>query len=121
MMLERMTVLSDDTTGSPAIEVQATARGGTEFFVGVSPDPILGPILSFGLGGIFLEIIRDVAYAVPPITSEQATELLTRLKGWAVLSGARGQEPRDVTALAQLISQVSLAVTSDASPSWRST
>jgi hypothetical protein len=93
-----------------AIEVQAMAGGGAEFFLGMHRDPILGPIVSFGLGGIFLEILHDVVYALPPVTEDQVLELLHELKGWAVLAGARGQQPRDVAALAALVSRFSEAV-----------
>ena len=88
--------------------------GGAEFYLGAHRDPILGPIVSFGLGGIFLEVLHDVVYAVPPVTEQQALALLRELKGWAVLAGARGQQPRDVAALAALVSRFSAAVAADA-------
>jgi acetate---CoA ligase (ADP-forming) len=103
--------------GSPAgvaVEVQAMASGGAEFFLGAHRDPILGPIVSFGLGGIFLEILHDVVHALPPVTEGQVLALLRELKGWAVLAGARGQQPRDVAALAALVSRFSEAVAADA-------
>jgi acyl-CoA synthetase (NDP forming) len=97
-----------------AVEVQAMASGGAEFFLGAHRDPILGPIVSFGLGGIFLEILHDVVHALPPVSEEQVLGLLRELKGWAVLAGARGQQPRDVAALAALVSRFSEAVAADA-------
>lgn len=96
-----------------ALEVQTMASGGAEFFLGMHRDPILGPIVSFGLGGIFLEILHDVVYALPPVTEDQVVALLHELKGWAVLAGARGQQPRDVAALAALVSRFSEAVAAD--------
>jgi hypothetical protein len=99
---------------SAAVEVQKMIAGGAEFYLGAHRDPILGPIISFGLGGIFLEILHDVVYAVPPVTEEQVLALLRELKGWAVLAGARGQQPRDVPALAGLVSRFSAAVAADA-------
>lgn len=93
-----------------SVEIQEMATGGSEFFVGMHSDPILGRILSFGLGGIFLEVLEDVVYAVPPISADQAGEMLRLLRGWAMLDGARGQEPRDVGALAETIAGVSRVV-----------
>lgn len=108
----RMADLAIDPDAGPAsVEIQEMASGGVEFFVGMHSDPILGKILSFGLGGIFLEVLHDVAYAVPPVSSAQATALLQSLRGWELLAGARGQEPRDVAALADVIARVSTAVT----------
>ena len=93
-----------------SVEIQEMATGGSEFFIGMHSDPILGRIVSFGLGGIFLEVLEDVVYAVPPVSSAQAEELLQLLRGWAMLDGARGQEPRDVAALAETIAGVSAVV-----------
>jgi acetyltransferase len=113
-LFKRLTRLLGGQHGEPAIEIQVMAEGGAEFFLGAHRDPILGPVLSFGLGGIFLEVLNDVAYALPPITERQATALLSELKGWAVLTGARGREPLDVAALAALVSRFSQAVADDA-------
>lgn len=108
-LLERGRLLGADA----AVEVQAMAGGGAEFFLGAHRDPILGPVVSFGLGGIFLEILHDVVYALPPVSADQVLALLRELKGWAVLAGARGQQPRDVAALAELVSRFSAAVAAD--------
>jgi acyl-CoA synthetase (NDP forming) len=109
-LLDRARALGEGT----AVEVQKMIAGGAEFYLGAHRDPILGPIVSFGLGGIFLEVLHDVVYAVPPVTEEQALALLRELTGWAVLAGARGQQPRDVAALAALVSRFSAAVAADA-------
>lgn len=98
--------------GPVSVEIQEMANGGAEFFIGMHSDPILGRIMSFGLGGIFLEILHDVAYAVPPVAPGQATALLKTLRGWDLLQGARGRDPRDVPALADVIANVSGAVAS---------
>ena len=95
---------------APSVEIQEMASGGSEFFIGMHSDPILGRIISFGLGGIFLEVLQDVVYAVPPISAAQAGEMLRLLNGWELLDGARGQEPRDVAALAEAIASVSASV-----------
>ena len=107
----RMAGISVSSESGPvSVEVQEMATGGAEFFLGMHSDPILGRLMSFGLGGIFLEVLHDVAYAVPPLSAAQATELLKTLRGWDVLQGVRGQEARDVEALAELIAKVSVAV-----------
>lgn len=96
-------------SAAPSVELQEMASGGSEFFIGMHSDPILGRVISFGLGGIFLEVLKDVVYAIPPITSAQAGEMLHLLSGWELLDGARGQEPRDVAALAETIASISTA------------
>jgi len=111
-LFERMADLDPSTPAK--VEVQAMAGDGAEVFLGAYRDPILGPVITFGLGGIFLEVLRDVIHALPPITPEQAESLLTRLKGWPVLNGARGKEASDVAALAELVSHFSEAVAADA-------
>jgi acetate---CoA ligase (ADP-forming) len=111
---ERMLAVAA-SIGTPGtmLEVQAMVSGGQEFFIGAHTDPVLGRIISFGLGGIFLEVLRDVVYAIPPITSRQAQAMLSRLRGWPLLNGARGREMADVTALGDLIAAVSVAVARD--------
>ncbi len=112
----RMAALPTDSDGGPvAVEIQEMAKGGVEFYLGIHTDPILGRIMSFGLGGIFLEVLHDVVYAIPPVSPAQATAMLETLRGWELLQGARGQEPRDVPALAELIAKVSAAVANPAS------
>jgi acyl-CoA synthetase (NDP forming) len=99
--------------GDPAtvgIEVQEMVTGGQEFFVGMHTDPILGPVLSFGLGGIFLEVLKDVTYAIPPVSAAQVRAQLQTLKGWPLLEGARGAGVKDAGALSDLIASVSAAI-----------
>ena len=71
-LLARMAAARGDDSEVPGLEIQAMAAGGAECFVGVHRDPILGPILSFGLGGIYLEIFQDVAHAVPPVSPSRS-------------------------------------------------
>lgn len=108
-MLARAAAAADDRAQA-GLEVQELVPGGQEFFVGMHTDPILGPVLSFGLGGIFLEVLRDVTYAIPPVSRAQARELLRTLKGWPLLEGARGTGAKDVDALSALISTASEAI-----------
>jgi acyl-CoA synthetase (NDP forming) len=87
--------------------VQRMAPAGHEFILGVSRDPIFGPMLMVGLGGIHVEVLRDVAFAPVPIGVEAAQDLIGELKGAALLDGVRGAPPADRTALAELIAALS--------------
>jgi acyl-CoA synthetase (NDP forming) len=75
--------------------------------VGVNNDPLFGPAVMFGLGGIFTEILHDVAFRLAPLTRSAADEMIRQVKGYPLLAGARGRPPCDVEALAQAICQVS--------------
>ncbi len=87
--------------------VQEMAPAGMECFVGGRQDPVFGPVVVAGLGGIFLEIFRDSAVRIAPVTPAEAREMLQELQAWSILQGRRGQAPRDVEALVDLICRVS--------------
>jgi acyl-CoA synthetase (NDP forming) len=87
--------------------VQRMAPAGHEIILGVSRDPIFGPMLMVGLGGIHVEVLRDVAFAPVPLGVEAAQDLIGELKGAALLDGARGAPPADREALAELIAALS--------------
>src|SRR6266567_460738 len=83
--------------------VQAMARSGRDIILGVTSDPDFGPMLMVGLGGIHVEVLRDVAFAPVPLGTEEALALLDQLKGAALLDGVRGEPAADRTALAELM------------------
>ncbi len=83
--------------------VQAMARRGQEIILGITRDPDFGPMLMVGLGGIHVEVLKDVAFAPVPLTSEDALDLIGTLKGAALLDGVRGAPPSDRAALAELM------------------
>jgi len=87
--------------------VQAMAPPGREVILGVTRDANFGPMLMVGLGGIHVEVLRDVAFAPVPLEPDQALALLDELKGTALLDGVRGTQPADRAALAQLIAILS--------------
>ncbi|MBV9861463.1 MAG: acetate--CoA ligase family protein [Alphaproteobacteria bacterium] len=87
--------------------VQAMAPRGVEIILGVTRNPDFGPMLMVGLGGIHVEVLRDVAFAPVPLDREQALDLLGQLRAKAVLDGVRGAPPADREALAELISALS--------------
>jgi acetate---CoA ligase (ADP-forming) len=79
--------------------VQRQLGGGTETIAGMARDPEFGPLLMFGLGGIFVEAMRDVSFRIAPIDAADAAQMLDRLRGAAILKGARGRAPADQDAL----------------------
>jgi acetyltransferase len=87
--------------------IQEMVSGGTEVIVGVNNDSQFGPTLMFGLGGIFVEILKDVALRVAPLTREEALEMVQEIKGFKVLAGARGQAKADIQAIADVLVKVS--------------
>jgi acyl-CoA synthetase (NDP forming) len=87
--------------------VQEMVQGGIEVIVGLSQDPLFGPVLLFGMGGIFVELYQDTALRACPITQSEAREMLHEVKGARLLQGFRGQPAVDVEALIQLLVRVS--------------
>jgi acetate---CoA ligase (ADP-forming) len=87
--------------------VQAMAPPGREMILGATRDPDFGPMLMVGLGGIHVEVLRDVVFSPVPIGREEALSLLDELQGAAVLDGVRGAPPADKVALAELIATLS--------------
>jgi acyl-CoA synthetase (NDP forming) len=85
---------------------------GVETILGVQNDPVFGPVVMFGLGGIFVEVLRDVTFRVAPFGIEEAHQMIGELRGAAMLEGARGQPPCDIDALAQALSKLSVFVAS---------
>jgi acyl-CoA synthetase (NDP forming) len=92
------------------ISVQPMAKPGVEIIIGMSKDPQFGPVLMFGLGGILVEILKDVSFRIVPLAKRDAKEMIRDIKGYPVLEGYRGQEPSDVAALEDMILKVSAFV-----------
>ena len=89
------------------VAVQKMAPAGTEVIVGMSKDPQFGPVMMFGLGGILVEILKDVAFRIVPLEPKDAREMVREIKGFPVLEGVRGQPPADLNALEKLILKIS--------------
>jgi acetyl coenzyme A synthetase (ADP forming)-like protein len=85
------------------IAVQEMAPLGTEVIVGSINDPTFGPTVMFGLGGIFVEVLKDVTFRVAPVNKEQVAQMVNEIHSVAILAGARGEAPRDRAALEDLI------------------
>lgn len=87
--------------------VQEMVRDGVEVILGINNDPLFGPALMFGLGGIFTEVLKDVAFRLAPITRSVAFEMIREVKGYPLLAGARGKARCDVEALADTLCRLS--------------
>jgi acyl-CoA synthetase (NDP forming) len=87
--------------------IQSMITGGVETMIGVSFDPLFGPLVAFGLGGIHVEILGDVRFRVTPLTDRDANELLHEIKGVRLLEGYRGHPPADLDALRELLLRTS--------------
>jgi acyl-CoA synthetase (NDP forming) len=88
------------------VSVQKMAQPGIEVIIGISKDAQFGPVVMFGLGGIFVELLKDVSFRIVPLTRKDAGEMIKEIKGYQILKGYRGQEPADVPSLEQLIVKV---------------
>ena len=89
------------------VSVQPMAPSGVEVIVGMSKDPQFGPVLMFGLGGILVEVLKDVSFRIVPVTARDAREMIREIKGYPILEGYRGQKPASIPALEKLIVKVS--------------
>ena len=82
-------------------------ESGIELLVGSTLDPMFGPILAFGLGGIYVEVLKDVVFRLIPINREDATEMLSEIKTAKILDGIRGQPPVNKKSLVDLLMKTS--------------
>ena len=89
------------------VSVQPMAKPGVEVIIGMSKDAQFGPVLMFGLGGIFVEIIKDVSFRIVPLLKRDAGEMVREIKGFPLLKGYRGSEPVDIENLENLLLKVS--------------
>lgn len=87
--------------------VQKMICGGTEVRIGMTHDPLFGPLIAFGLGGIHVEILGDVCFRVTPLTDHDAGEMVRGIRGYRLFEGYRGHPAADVAALEDLLLRVS--------------
>lgn len=85
------------------IAIQEMAPWGTEVILGSVNDTTFGPTVMFGLGGIFVEVLKDVTFRVAPVSESQAMQMLSEIRGAPILGGVRGESPRDRKALSEVI------------------
>jgi len=92
------------------VSVQKMARPGVEVIMGMTKDPQFGPVLMFGLGGVFVEVLKDVAFRIVPLEPRDARQMIRDIQGFPVLEGFRGQEPADLAALEDMLMRLSAFV-----------
>jgi acetyl-CoA synthetase (ADP-forming) len=91
--------------------VQEMAPSSTEVIVGAIKDPQFGPAIMFGLGGVFVEVLKDVTFRVAPITEDDACEMIRDVKAYPLLKGYRNTPPADIDAIAKILLSTSRLVT----------
>jgi acetyltransferase len=101
----------DATILGVQVQEMVDLEAGTETIVGVTRDPQFGPLVMFGLGGIFVEILEDTAFRVAPVAEPEAREMIDDIEASPLLHGARGRDPVDADALVDVIQRISQLVT----------
>ena len=97
----------DPSAEITGILIQEMAPWGTEVIVGSTKDPTFGATLMFGLGGIFVEILKDVSFRLAPITKSDAKEMIQEIKAYKILEGVRGKPPSDINAIVEILLKTS--------------
>ena len=95
------------TANIEGVSVQSMARPGIEIIIGMFQDSQFGPVLMFGLGGILVEVLKDVSFRIVPLTRRDAREMIKEIKGYSLLQGYRGQEPANIPYLEDLLLKLS--------------
>ncbi|MCJ2520261.1 MAG: acetate--CoA ligase family protein, partial [Candidatus Thermoplasmatota archaeon] len=90
--------------------VQEYARGGKETIMGMKLDQKFGPMILFGLGGIYVEVLKDVVFRLTPMTDMDAARMIRRIRSYPILEGVRGEPPSDVDALREYLQRLSQMV-----------
>ncbi len=107
------TLLDRAKRAAPAARIEGVLvakqlKGGVECILGIHRDPVFGPIAMFGLGGIFVEVLKDVVFRRCPFGEDVAEQMIRSIRGAPLLLGARGRKPADVKALSQMLARLSV-------------
>ena len=81
-------------------------KKGTEFFIGAIRDPLFGPLITFGLGGIYVEVFHDVAFRLAPLSNDDINYMITTIKSNKLLDGVRGNPPLDKNSIKNTIAKI---------------
>jgi acetyl-CoA synthetase (ADP-forming) len=100
----------NEKAGIVGILVQEMAPSSTEVIVGTIKDPQFGQTLMFGLGGIFVEVLKDVTFRIAPVTADEAREMINEVKAYPLLKGYRGMPPADIDAIVKILLSTSKLV-----------
>jgi len=91
-------------------QVQQMVKGGREVIIGVNRDPQFGPLIMFGLGGIYVEALKDVSFRVAPFSPREADEMIREIRAYRLLEGVRGEAPADHMAMVDALLRISQLV-----------
>lgn len=108
--IEAKLVAMDQLDAMEGVLVQPMVSGGVEVMVGVTNDPVFGPLVAFGLGGVHVEILADICFRVTPLTDRDVDEMIRGIRGHRLLQGYRGHAPADIEAIKEILLRISLLV-----------
>jgi len=108
--LETLVRQTSESTLNEGILVQEMVGGGRETIIGMAWQPQFGPILMFGLGGVHVEVLKDVSFRIQPVTAQDAAEMIDSLRGFPILQGVRGEPPVARDQIEETIQRISLLV-----------
>ena len=103
---ERVTAAAPDAEAQ-GVSVQPMAEPGAEVILGITQDQQFGPVLMFGLGGVFVEVLKDVAFRIVPLEPRDASEMIREIQGFPLLEGFRGQPAANLEAIESMLLQLS--------------
>jgi len=86
-------------------------KGGKEMIIGSKLEPGFGPVIMLGMGGIYVEILKDVTFRLAPVTDSESDDMISSIKTQKLLKGVRGEKPSDITKLSECIQRLSQLVT----------
>lgn len=92
--------------GADGVLIQEMGQG-QEIFIGMKRDPQFGPVLMFGLGGIFVEVLKDISFRVCPVSEKEALSMIKEIKGYPILAGIRGEKGVNIENLVKILVRVS--------------
>ncbi len=90
----------------PGVIMSPMVPRGQECIAGMIRDPQFGPVIMFGLGGIFVEVLKDVSFRVAPLSEQDIDEMIREIKGYKILTGIRGEEPKDIGAIRDILARL---------------